>query len=170
MSVEQPEPRGSQGAVSNRTMEICVAVILMLIGGVVVWDSIRLGWRWGLEGPQAGYFPARVGMLIVLSSAVTLVINLLRRDSGGAFVERHQLRLVLHVLIPTALFVFAIGYIGIYVAMALFIGAFMWWQGRFPIVRIVPVSVLVPFGMFLMFEKWFLVPLPKGPLEALLGY
>jgi hypothetical protein len=24
--------------------------------------------------------------------------------------------------------------------------------------------------LFFMFERWFLVPLPKGPLEAWLGY
>jgi putative tricarboxylic transport membrane protein len=30
--------------------------------------------------------------------------------------------------------------------------------------------LIVPVSMFLMFELWFMVPLPKGPLEALLGY
>jgi putative tricarboxylic transport membrane protein len=29
---------------------------------------------------------------------------------------------------------------------------------------------LVPVLTFLMFELWFLVPLPKGPLEKFLGY
>jgi len=28
----------------------------------------------------------------------------------------------------------------------------------------------VPFALFLLFEIWFLVPLPKGPLEEFLGY
>jgi putative tricarboxylic transport membrane protein len=170
MNIEPGNPHGSEGVVSNRTMEIVVAAILLAVGGIVVWSSVRLGWGWGAEGPTAGYFPARVGALIMLSSAVTLAVNLLRRSDGGTFVRRHQLRQVLQVLIPTALFVAAIGFIGIYVAMALFIGAFMWWQGGFPMVKIVPVAVLVPLGMFLMFEEWFLVPLPKGPLEALFGF
>ena len=32
------------------------------------------------------------------------------------------------------------------------------------------VGIGVPLALFLMFERWFLVPLPKGPLEALLGF
>jgi hypothetical protein len=28
----------------------------------------------------------------------------------------------------------------------------------------------VPLVVFVVFERWFLVPLPKGPLEALFGY
>jgi hypothetical protein len=37
-------------------------------------------------------------------------------------------------------------------------------------VKIVPVAIGVPLMLFMMFEVWFLVPLPKGPLEAALGY
>jgi len=31
------------------------------------------------------------------------------------------------------------------------------------------VSIGLPVVLFLMFELWFRTPLPKGPLEALLG-
>jgi hypothetical protein len=74
------------------------------------------------------------------------------------------------VLLPAGVFVFLIGFIGIYVSSALFIGAFMRWLGRFPWHTIVLVSVCVPLALFLLFEIWFLVPLPKGPLEDFLGY
>jgi hypothetical protein len=47
---------------------------------------------------------------------------------------------------------------------------FMITVGRENIFKALLVSVLVPIGLFFMFEKWFLVPLPKGPLEAWLGY
>jgi hypothetical protein len=78
--------------------------------------------------------------------------------------------LVLSVFIPAVIYVAATYFIGIYVASAVFIGAFMYWHGRFAWTRIVPVSLSVPVSMFLLFEVWFLVPLPKGPLEALIGY
>ena len=55
-------------------------------------------------------------------------------------------------------------------AIAIFVAFFMWWQGRFSIVRILPVAVLVPIALFFMFEVWFLVPLPKGPIEEWLGF
>ena len=32
------------------------------------------------------------------------------------------------------------------------------------------VSVAVPGALFALFEIWFLLPLPKGPIEALFGY
>ena len=86
------------------------------------------------------------------------------------FVSRGKLRLVLSVFIPSMIYVAATYFIGIYVASALFIGAFMYWHGRFPWTKIVPVSLLVPVAVFLLFEVWFLVPLPKGPLETLIGY
>jgi hypothetical protein len=77
---------------------------------------------------------------------------------------------VLQVLVPAAIFVFLIGYIGIYVAAALYIGFFMAWLGRYSPAWIVPVAVLVPLVFFVLFEIWFLVPLPKGPVEGWLGY
>lgn len=169
--MDREEEAQSPSVVSTRLMDIVVALILMALGGVVIWDSIRLGWRWGLEGPQSGYIPFRVGSLIILSSVVTIAIALVRRRrEAGVFVRRHQLMLVLRVLIPSAIFVFLIGFIGIYIAMALFIAFFMWWQGRFSIARIAPVAILVPIALFLMFELWFLVPLPKGPVEEWLGF
>jgi hypothetical protein len=169
--MDREEESRSPSLVSTRTMEIAVALILMALGGLVIWDSVRVGWRWGLEGPQSGYFPFRVGTLIVLSSLATLVITLYkRRGEAGVFVRRHEFMQVLQVLIPSAVFVFLIRYVGIYIAMALFIAFFMWWQGRFSIARILPVAILVPITLFLMFEIWFLVPLPKGPVEEWLGF
>ncbi|MDF2763178.1 MAG: hypothetical protein K0S81_156 [Rhodospirillales bacterium] len=169
--MDREEEAQSPSVVSTRLMEIVVALIIMAFGGLVIWDSIRLGWRWGLEGPQAGYFPFRVGVLIVLSSAVTLAIALFRRRrEAGVFVRRHELMRVVRVLIPSAIFVFLIGYIGIYIAMAFFIAFFMWWHGRFPILKSAPVAILVPLGLFFMFELWFLIPLPKGPIEEWLGF
>ena len=168
--MSREEEGQSPVVVSNRTMDIAVAAVLMAIGVVVMWDSYRLGLTWGLEGPKAGYFPLRVGALVFLSSAVTLALNVRRRGESVAFVRWEQLKMVLKVLIPSAVFVFAIGYIGIYVSMAIFIAFFMRWLGRFPIVKIVPVAIVVPLALFFMFEIWFLVPLPKGPVERWLGF
>jgi putative tricarboxylic transport membrane protein len=74
------------------------------------------------------------------------------------------------VLVPLVVYIVALGFIGIYVASAIYIALFMWHFGRYPIVRGAAVGVAVSAALFLMFEVWFLVPLPKGPLEELLGY
>jgi hypothetical protein len=45
----------------------------------------------------------------------------------------------------------------------------MKWLGRYNFGLTLGVAIGVPVLAFLMFEKWFLVPLPKGPIEELLG-
>jgi putative tricarboxylic transport membrane protein len=167
----QHEEETGDGVVSKRRADIVVALILAGIGAVVIIDSLRLGMGWAPEGPQSGYFPFYIGLLMVVASLGTVGVALFgRAQSRGAFVERAQFRDVLKVLVPAAVFVALIGFIGIYVASALFIGAFMRWIGRFRWRTIVIVGVAVPFAIFLLFEIWFLVPLPKGPLEDFLGY
>jgi hypothetical protein len=167
----QHEEEAGDGLVSTRVADIVVALILAGVGALVITDSLRLGIGWGADGPKSGYFPFYTGLLIVLSSLGTIGLALFGRNkSSGSFVGRGQLRHVLKVFVPSAVYVALIGFIGIYVASALFIGAFMHWLGRFRWHTIIIVSIAVPFSLFLMFEVWFLVPLPKGPLEDLLGY
>jgi putative tricarboxylic transport membrane protein len=161
----------NENTVSTRVMELVVAGLFMALGALVMWDSWRLGAGWASDGPQAGYFPFYVALIMSIASAVTFVTNLVGSTHDWSnFVDRSQLKLVLKVLVPTIVYVVLIGYLGIYVSSAIFIAFFMAWLGRYPIQKIVPVAVLVPLLLFMMFEVWFLVPLPKGPLEAALGY
>ncbi len=90
--------------------------------------------------------------------------------AGGSFIARHELMMVLQVLIPMTIFVVASVFIGIYISMFLFIGFFMMWLGKYSLIKTLPVALGTPIILFVVFEIWFLVPLPKGPLEAWLGY
>jgi putative tricarboxylic transport membrane protein len=167
----QHESGGEDGGLSRRSADIVVALILLGVGALVMKDSIRLGFGWGADGPQSGYFPFYVGLLIVISSVGTIAVNLVNwRKRRVVFVRAAQLRDVFKVLIPTVVFVGLIGVLGMYVATALFIAGFMRWLGKFGPSTIVLVALLVPFALFLLFEIWFLVPLPKGPLEDYFGY
>ena len=159
-----------RSAASARTVEICVAALIIVFGALVAFDSYRVGARWGGDGPQAGYFPFYIGLLILASGAVTL-LSALRTAAlaSKSFVSREQLKLIMVVLVPTIVYVALIGYVGIYVASALFIALFMRWLGKYSWLKTVPVAVGVSVAFFLVFEVWFVVPLPKGPLEAALG-
>ena len=160
-----------QHGVTTRTVEIAVGAIMLGLGLVVIFDSRRVGYGWADDGPQAGYFPFYIGLILCAASAWTLLrAAFSKREGSGVFVSRKKLRLVMSVFFPSLFYVIAIYFIGIYVASALFIGAFMYWHGRFPWIKIIPISLIVPVSMFVLFELWFLVPLPKGPLEALFGY
>ena len=162
--------RDAQPAFRHRTAEIVVAGFIFLLGAIVIYDSVRLGARWGDDGPQAGYFPFYIGLILCASSAVNLVLAMLnRRDKDRTFVEVGQLKLVLTVLIPSAIYVALIGWTGIYLASALFIAFFMRWLGKYPWWKVAAVSIGNSIAFFVIFEVWFKVPLPKGPLETLLG-
>jgi putative tricarboxylic transport membrane protein len=161
------EAPGGGAAFSKRTAELAVAVFFFLLGAIVIFDSVRLGAQWGADGPQAGYFPFYLGAIICASSTITFVTGLLRRtDKNIAFVEVGQLKLVLSVLVPSAVYVGLIGGLGIYVASALFVAFFMRWLGKYPWWKVAAVSIGNSVVFFLIFEMWFLVPLPKGPLET----
>ena len=154
----------------QKSAEIAVAAVFFLLGAIVVYDSARLGARWAEDGPQPGYFPFYIGLIVCLSAVVNLVLALLnRRDRDRIFVEAGQLKLVLAVLVPTALYVALIGWTGIYLASALFIAFFMRWLGKYPWWKVAAVSIGNSVAFFVIFEVWFKVPLPKGPLETLLG-
>jgi putative tricarboxylic transport membrane protein len=158
--------------VRNSIMEVVMALLLLGVSAVVINDSIRLGFGWiEGEGPAAGYFPFYIAVALAVASLVNLVQSVTGRIEGGGetFVGRTAFLRVLAVLIPTAGYVALIGYLGLYVASAIFICLFMLVIGRDGILKSILVSLAIPAALFLMFEKWFLVPLPKGPLEAMMG-
>jgi hypothetical protein len=160
---------GERSAASVRAVEIGVAALVFLFGAVVLLDSFRLGARWGEDGPQPGYFPFYVGLLICLASVIVLVRALGDPSlATKSFVSRESLKKILTVLVPTAVYVALVKYLGLYVASTLYIAYFMWRLGNYPWIKIVPVAVGVSVVFFLIFETWFQVPLPKGPLEAAL--
>jgi putative tricarboxylic transport membrane protein len=163
----------SGGVVSNRTMNVAVALTLMAVATVVMVSSYRLGAGWAKNvGPDSGYFPFYVALIMFITSGVTLLQNLVvrRTGDGGMFIAHGELIMVLQVLVPMTIFVVLSIYIGIYISMALFIGFFMIWHGRYSLYQTIPVAIGVPIVLFIVFEIWFLVPLPKGPFEAWLGY
>jgi putative tricarboxylic transport membrane protein len=173
MADSSDDEKPDSGVVSYRTMNIAVAVALMAVATVVMIASYRLGAGWAKDvGPDSGYFPFYVSLIMFVASGITLVQNLLSRRLEGraSFISRAALRMVLQVVVPMTVFVVLSIYIGIYIATTLFIGFFMMWHGHYSIYKTLPVAVLVPVVLFIVFEVWFLVPLPKGPFEAWLGY
>lgn len=159
------------GGPSIAAAEVITAAILFVVGAVVIYDSQRLGSGWGADGPQSGYFPFYIGLVLGLSAvaiAYQALFGALRKR--GVFVDRRQSRQILSVLVPATIYVGLIHLLGIYVASALYIAVFMTWLGRYGIARAIAVGSCVSIVFFLMFEKWFTVPLPKGPLERMLGF
>jgi hypothetical protein len=166
MSDSSEEAGGA--TVSTRWPEIIVAGVLLAAALLVMFDSVRSGIGWGDDGPRSGYFPFRIGLLLA-GASVAILIGQLRVRSTQVFAERAQLSMVVQVFVPIVIYVALIAGLGIYVASALLIAYFMRRHGHYGWALTAAVSVAVPLVFFGVFERWFLVPLIKGPLEAWLG-
>jgi len=152
-----------------RAAELVTASVLILLGGVVLFDAVRLGFGWGPDGPRSGFFPFWLALIMVIACGV-IIAQAARGEQGKSFVSREQLGSVLAVLWPAIAFVGLMRFVGLYVASALYMGFYMRWVGRHSWVAVVAIALGIPIASFLIFEKWFLVPMPKGPLEHWLGY
>ena len=163
----------AQSVISVRAMEIITAILFILVGLVVMTGSIKLGASWGSDGPEAGYFPFYVSLIIIVSSAITLyqaaIVN--KKKKTESFVDKESFSQVMAVLLPALVFVVGVQLIGIYVSSLVYIAVFMVWLGKYPIWKAIAVALGVSAALYFMFEYWFQVPLPHGswinPLEFL---
>jgi hypothetical protein len=172
MSDAEPSDDGP-ALVKNNTVDAVVATIILIVGIVVVVEARRLGAKWTDDGPGSGYFPFYIGLIVCISALGILYQSLFSksRDTGG-FVNRVQLNRVLSVIVPALVYVFAMVFLGIYIASAIYITLFMIVLGKYPPLKSVLLGIAVNVFFFLMFEVWFKVPLYKGKLDLLgfLGY
>lgn len=154
---------------SMRAADLATACVLLALGGLVLGAALRMGIGWGSDGPESGFVPFWLATILIVSCAAILV-RAVRRRSEKRFAGRAQLERVLEVLLPAAAMIALTGFVGLYVAAALYMGFYMRWGGRhsWPFAVVLPLAFMVL--VFVVFERWFLVPLPKGPLEAWLGF
>lgn len=164
---DHPDGAGRPTAPTNR-VEAAVAAVLLALGIVVIVESRRLGAGWSSDGPGAGYFPFYIGLIMAVSSAVILVQALFGRGRNTAdFIDTVQLKRVLSVLLPAAVYVLAVRFVGLYVASAIYIALFMVVLGKYSWVKSVLAALAVNTLLYCMFELWFKVPLYKGTLDPL---
>jgi hypothetical protein len=153
-----------------RTADIVCGVLLVVVGVVVVVEGLRLGIGWSTDGPQPGFFVFYLGVALLIASAAIVLLTLRRGAVQRPFVASGQFRPVVQVFLPATFMVVLTGFVGLYVSGAVYLAAYMRWIGRHSWALILVVSIGIPVLTFLIFEVWFLVPLPKGPLETRLGY
>jgi len=164
-------PERQSTLVSRFALEVAFALFTMAFGATVIWGALEFSIGWGEIGPEAGYFPFRIGSLIVLASLVNLVLAVRRRNAAaGAVVTGEEGRRLLSFALPIVVFVGVAMVLGIYVASALYLLFTVGLVARHRLPVTVGVSLGFPLVLFVLFEIAFRTPLLKGPLEAVFGW
>jgi len=161
----------SPSVTSNRTVDVGVSLLLLALAVVLAWDNWRTGASWDSTGPEPGYFPFYLSVILGGASLYGIGAAFLsRKEAVETFVTRAQLRRVMAVFVPMLLFCIAMQFLGIYVASFLLIAGFMRIVGRIAIWKSLLTAFLFSAVMFVTFDIVFDVLMPKGPLEAAFGY
>lgn len=145
-----------------------MALVLLGIAGVVMVEALRLGAGWGDRGPRAGFFPFWLSVILAGSSSSIGARALRAHGAGEPFFPPGAVRLVLTVFLPMAGAFVLVELVGFYLAAMLYLLVYIRLTGRQSLATTLAVSVGFPFGTFLVFERWFLILLPKGLFGGLL--
>ena len=148
-----------------RKADIIVALGLMLVGFIVLADTIRLGFGWGMSGPEAGFFPFYMGLGIVICTFFIMLrgIKIFKKEgTGKPLIVKGGLTQILWVLIPAAGMVLLTELIGLHLATVLYLAFYMGWVGKMHWAKVILLSILVPLVIYIVFDKIFLIPLPEG--------
>src|SRR3979409_2345954 len=164
-------PPDTRPVVSARSVHIVVYLLLLALAALLAWDNWRTGMSWEADGPQAGYFPFYLSVIMGAACLFGLVFQLRAQTAAsGAFVTRAQFRRVVQVFVPTLLFCVLMQWLGLYVASFLLVAGFMIFVGRMAAWKAVLTALVFSLAMFVTFDIAFDVIMPKGPLEALFGH
>ncbi len=148
-----------------RKAEICIAFLLIAVGVITLVDSVRLGFGWGMSGPESGFFPFYLGAGTIVCSLLVLLNLFTKRKKAGAakrLMPEGALTPILWVLIPATLMIVISEFVGLHVAAVLYMAFYMRAVGNVRWVTTILVSLLVPLSLYVAFDKLFLVPLPQG--------
>jgi putative tricarboxylic transport membrane protein len=148
-----------------RKADIVIALLFMAIGLILVFDAVRLGFQWGVTGPESGLFPFYLGLGLIICSLLTLRTIYVKYKKDGydkLLMPEGALKPILWVLIPSTGMVVITEFVGLHIAAGIFLGFYMRTVGKIGWVTTLMVSFLVPLSLYIAFDKLFLVPLPQG--------
>jgi Tripartite tricarboxylate transporter TctB family len=170
MDANTDSHEGTRTGVATNIVDAVVAILVVLMGGVVLYGSRKLGSGWTSDGPGAGYFPFYIGLILSISGLGIFYQAIFgKKKNTEIFVDREQIGRVMSVLLPAVVYVIGIQFIGIYVASFIYITLFMIILGKYSWIKSLTAALAVNVLFFMMFEVWFKVPLFKGNFDLLSG-
>jgi len=149
----------------TKKADIITALILMLFGLIVAYDAIDKGIGWGAEGPRAGFFPFVMALLVIGGTAMVIGQAIKGTSSlKGAkrFVEAGGMKPIMIVIIPAVLMILLTEVIGLYLAAIIYLVGYIKWAGNHSWRTSLLIGILVPLVSYVVFDKFFLIPMPMG--------
>ena len=162
-------PSAPRRALSRRGAEIGFALFVLAVAGTIMLGARELDTGWSRSGPEAGYFPFRIGLLLAAAAVVILVRGLLARAESVPYLDGAQAGRLARFAVPLAALAILAPWLGFYPAIALYVLVSVGLVGGVAWRTTLILSALLPATLFMVFERLFKMPLPKGPLGALLG-
>jgi putative tricarboxylic transport membrane protein len=150
-----------------RKADIALALFLMLIGFIVLADTLTLGFGWGMSGPEAGFFPFYLSLGTIVCTFIILIraVKAYRKETPGTaipLIAEGGLTPILWVLIPAIGMVLLTELIGLHLATILYLLFNMRVMEKTQWVKTILICLLVPMSIYIAFDKIFLIPLPEG--------
>lgn len=160
--------------------EIGTAIGTGTVGLIAVLGAMQLGYGWEESGPQSGYFPFYVGLILIAASIWNLVAAYLKHHAALAhakasgeieapFLDGARLNRLARFFGTMLAFVLLTLTMGIYVGSTCYIAYVAWRQGGYRLPIAIAIGLAFSIALYVIFEVAFLMPLLKGPIEPLLG-
>lgn len=153
-----------------RRAEVLMAAGLLAFAVVMLRQALHLPVGWTATGPGAGFFPFWLALGVGVVAVVLLWQAVRMPAAEGALVPVGAWKPLLVVFLPIVAIIALLGVLGLYLGGALYLAGYTRLVGRHRWPFVAAVSVLVPLGLFLIFERWFLLPMPKGAVLEWLLY
>lgn len=148
--------------ITLKTVEIGASIVFLGLGLFVIREGIRLGPGWGDTGPQAGFFPFSLAILMSLGAVGVLLGALRIRGSRPFFEALEEMADLLKVGMPAAIAISVIPWLGLYITAGLYVAGFTKWYGRFRWWEALAAGVGVPVVLYVLLRYGFNIPMPMS--------
>jgi putative tricarboxylic transport membrane protein len=153
----------------TKRADIITAVIILAFGVLVAADAISKGIGWAAEGPRTGFFPFVMAVLVV-GGCVMVIRQAIKGTSSvkgnKRFVEPGGVKPIMIVIIPAVLMILLTEVIGLYLASMIYLVGYIKWAGNHTWRTSLLIGILVPLASYIVFDKFFLIPMPMGLFGA----
>ena len=148
-----------------RKADIITAVLIIAYCIISMIDAMKLHIGWVKNvGPGGGFLPFWLSLIMGICAVIVLLQVLFGKEQSTDpfFKDKQGLVAVSKVFFTTLLCIILYALIGAYFGSAVYLAVYVGYIGRRSKLQIALVSILVPVGIWLMFEYFLKIPLPKG--------